>query len=143
MTHLYYFLTIIFICIQASYLVSPMKYTNNAKRFHELANEFKGKQYVEFSNEYKGMIKNKVWLIFGLLWLFLGIFTFQWIAYLTYIVFNVIVISPLLTLTRYSFVYTVIHWIGSFISLLFWLFVILNHYHLKLDLTTILLSYFK
>jgi len=50
---------------------------------------------------------------------------------------------PLSKLVKDTFLYTVLHWFNSLIGFAFGVFVIVNHYHLKLNLTEIISSYVK
>lgn len=143
MTTIYYLSTIFFIWVELAWLVSPIKKTNDAKNFFELSKLNKGKKWDEFSKEYKSELKSKVWLIWILLWVFIGLFTFQWAGFLAMLIFNILIIAPLSKLTRYSMVYTVIHWFNSLIGFAFGVFVIINHYHLKFDLTQWFVSLLK
>jgi hypothetical protein len=70
MEAIYYLSSIIFICIELSWILSPIEKTNDAKKFFELTKQFKGKKWSELSKEYKSEIKSKVWLIFVLFWMF-------------------------------------------------------------------------
>jgi hypothetical protein len=134
METIYYLSTIIFICIELHWLISPIEKTNDVKKFFELSKQSKGKKWSELTKEYKSEIKSKVWSIFVLFWMFIGLFTFQWVAFLSIILFNILVIAPISKLTRFSITYTIIHWINSIIGFIFGIFVIINHYHLKIDL---------
>lgn len=80
MEAIYYLSSIIFICIELSWILSPIEKTNDAKKFFELTKQFKGKKWSELSKEYKSEIKSKVWLIFVLFWMFIGLFTSQWVG---------------------------------------------------------------
>jgi hypothetical protein len=143
MTTIYYLSTILFILLEWNWLVSPIEKTNDAKRFLELSKLNKGKNWDEFSKEYKSELKSKVWLILIFIWMFIGLFTFQWAGFLAMLVFNILIISPLSKLTRYSITYTIIHWFNSLIGFAFGVFVIINHYHLKIDLTQWFVSILK
>ena len=143
MTTIYYLSTILFIWVEWAWLVSPIEKTNDAKKFFELSKLNKGKKWDEFSKEYKSELKSKVWLIWILLWMFIGLFTFQWAGFLAMLVFNILIVSPLSKLTRYSITYTIIHWFNSLIGFAFGVFVIINHYHLKIDLTQWFVSLLK
>lgn len=143
MTTIFYLSTIFFIWIEWNWLISPIEKTNDAKKLFGLSNEFKGKKWNEYSDEYKSELKSKFWLIGIILWMFIGLFTFQWVAFLAMLIFNVMIISPIIKLTRYTMAYTVIHWINSLIGFVFGVFVIINHYHLKIDLTQWVLSLIK
>jgi hypothetical protein len=143
MTTIYYLSTILFIWAEWAWLVSPIEKTNDAKKFFELSKLNKGKKWDEFSKEYKSELKSKVWLIWILLWMFIGLFTFQWAGFLAMLVFNILIVSPLSKLTRYSIAYTIIHWFNSLIGFAFGVFVIINHYHLKIDLNQWFVSLLK
>lgn len=143
MTTIYYLSTIIFIVAEWGWLVSPIEKTNNARRFYALSKLNKGKKWDEFSAEYKSELKSKIWLVWILIWLFIGLFTFQWAGFLAMLVLNILIVSPLSKIFKQTFVYTIIHWINSLIGFAFAIFVIVNHYHLKIDLTQWFGSFLK
>jgi hypothetical protein len=140
METIYYLSTIIFIWSEMIWLISPIEKTINTKKFHELNKQFKGKKWDEFSEEYKSELKSKIWMLWVFLWVLIGLFTTQWIVFLILLIFNIIIIGPLSKLTRYNILYTIIHWVNSLIGFCFGLFIIINHYHLKIDLTQLFLS---
>ena len=143
MTTIYYLSTIIFLLIELHWLVSPIEKTNNARKFMALSKLNKGKKWDEFSEEYKSELKSKIWLLYVLFWMLIGLFTFQWQAFLLMIVFNFMIINPISKLVKNTFLYTILHWINSLIGFAFGVFVIVNHYHLKLNLTEIITFYIK
>lgn len=140
MTTIYYLSTILLILAEYNWLVSPIERTNSARKFFELSKQFKGKKWNEYSEEYKSELKSRLWVLLIFLWILLGLFTFQWLGFLLFLVFNVLVIPPILKITRFSVTYTVVRWIGSLIGFSFGIFVIVNKYHLKIDLTQWILS---
>lgn len=135
LTHLFYLTTLWFLFLEWSWLVMPKEKTENAKKFFDLSNQHKGKKWDDYSDEYKSEIKSKIWLFIPIIWTFIGLFTFQWIAFLMHLVFNLVVIAPLSRLTRYSLSYTVLHWTNSLLGFAFGIFIIINHYHLKINLS--------
>ena len=143
MTTIYYLSTIIFLLIELHWLVSPIEKTNKARKFMALSKLNKDKKWDEFSEEYKSQLKSKIWLLYVLFWMLIGLFTFQWQAFLLMIVFNFMIINPISKLVKNTFLYTILHWINSLIGFAFGVFVIINHYHLKLNLTEIIASYIK
>ena len=143
MTTIFYLSTIIFLILELRWIIAPIDKTNDAKAFMELSKEFKGKEWNEYSDEYKTHVKSKIWLVWVLFWMLIGLFTVQWVGFLFIIVFNFIIIAPLSKLTKYSMTYSVIHWFNSLIGFCFGVFVIVNHYHLHIDLTQWFLSLFK
>jgi hypothetical protein len=104
------------------------------KKFEELSKLNKGKKWDFMTPEYKSEIKSKIFLIPLVLWLFIGLFTSQWDAFLFMIILNIVIVAPLSKLTKFSFAYTAIHWVNSVIGFAFGVFVIINHYHLHLSL---------
>lgn len=143
MTTIYYLSTILIIWLELTWLMSPIEKTNDAKKFFELSKQFKGKKWDEFSEEYKSEMRGKFLHIFVLIWLFFGLFTFQWAGFLAILVFNFLIIGPISKITRFSIAYTIIHFCNSIIGFAFGLFIIINHYHLHIDLTQLLLSFLK
>jgi hypothetical protein len=143
MTTFYYLISIFFILTELQWILSPIEKTKDAKRFLEMSKENKGKKWDEFTEEYRDQVKSKVWLLIVPLWLLLGLFTFQWIGFLMILIFNFLIISPISKLTKYSMAYSIIHWVNSLIGFAFGVFVIVNHYHLKIDLTQLFLSLIK
>lgn len=142
-TTIFYIMSIIFISIELGFLLAPIDQTDKSRKFFELSRQFKNKKWDDISEEYQTILKSKIWLFFSLIWFFIGLFTSQWILFLIILLFNVIIIGPISTFTRFSYVYTVIHWINSLIGLLFGIFVIINHYHLKINLTEYFISLFN
>ncbi len=143
MTTIYYFSTIIFLFIEIAWIISPIEKTKDAKKFKYLAKLHKGKKWEDMPEEYRTQIKSKIWLVYVFIWMFVGLFTFQWIAFLLMLIFNFIIIDPLSKLFNHNFLYTVLHCFNSWIGFAFGVFIIVNHYHLKLNLTEIIFSYLK
>src|SRR6478752_5447455 len=103
MTTLFYIYAIFFIFYELIWILSPIDKTEDTRRFLKIHKDFKGKKWDEFSDEYKSQLKNKLWLSTLLLWMFVGLFTFQWAAFLLFITFNFLIIAPLSNLLKFSF----------------------------------------
>ncbi len=142
MTTIYYIFTMVFLWDELSFLYSPIEKTKKAKLFKELSEKFKGKKYKEYSDELKSEIWNNAHKIIILIWLFVGLMTQQWVLFLGILIFNLLIVAPLSRMTRYSMAYTLIHWVNSLIGFAFGLFVLINHYHLKIDVSGMILSMF-
>jgi len=94
----------------------------------------KGKKWDDMTEEYKDLLKTKgLASVFFMLWMFTGLLTFNWLIFLAIIIFNFTIIAPLGKLFKYSIGYTVLHWVNSLIGFTFGLFIIINSYHLKID----------
>lgn len=138
MTHLFYFVAIFFIWHELRWIYSPTEMVSEVKKFDELSKLNKGKKWDFMTPDYKSELKSKMFQIVLIIWLFIGLFTFQWDAFLFMIILNTAIVAPLSKLTKFSFAYTVIHWINSVIGFVFGVFVIINHYHLHLSLYSII-----
>jgi hypothetical protein len=134
MTHLFYFVGVFFIWHELRWIYAPAQMVAEAKKFEYLSKLNKGKKWDSMTPEYKSELKSKILLIPLFIWLFVGLFTVQWDAFLFIILFNFVVITPLSKLVKFSFAYTVIHWVNSVIGFTFGVFVIINHYHLHISL---------
>ena len=134
MTHLFYFVAIFFIWRELRWIYSPKEMVEEVKNYDALSKLNKGKKWDAMTPEYKSEIKSKIFLIPLFIWLFMGLFTFQWDAFLLMLILNIVVIAPLSKLTKYSFAYLAIHWVNSLIGFAFGVFVIVNHYHLHISL---------
>ncbi|SOS48992.1 conserved membrane hypothetical protein [Tenacibaculum dicentrarchi] len=141
MKHIFYLNAIIFIIYKLSWILNPKEQVEKVKLFSKLSKEHKGEKWDDYSDEYKDLLKTKgVLALSFLLWMFVGLFSFNWVAFLFIILFNVLFISAVSKPFKYNNIYICIHWINSVIGFVFGLFVILNSYHLKIDLYTWLLS---
>ncbi len=143
MTTIYYLSTIIFLVIELGWLISPIEKANKARKFLELSKQIKDKKWDEFSEEFKSEFKSNLWQVWILIWLFIGLFTFQWAGFLAMLIFNILIVSPLSKLTINTFFYIILHWVNSIVGFVFAIFVIVNHYHLKIDLTQWFIGFIK
>lgn len=132
MTHLFYFTTLLFLCNKLSCIVSPIEKTKETRRFLHLFKINKGREWSDYDEELKKFIKGKLYLFIVALWGFIGLFTSQWIIFLSLFVFNII-LSLIQKTTRYSILYTIIGWCSAMIQFLVGIFIIINYYHLHID----------
>ena len=135
MKHIFYFIGICFIIHEVLWLLNPVEYTEKSKKLKDLMKQNKDKKWDEYPQDYKDILINRGLpsLLFTL-WMFTGLLTFNWFAFAVLIVFNTVFIMPLGKLFKFSFAYTALHWLNSIIGFAFGLFVIINSYHLKLNL---------
>lgn len=138
MKHIFYLITIAFIIYEISWILSPKEKVEKTKKYFNENKKNKGKKWDECSEEYKHLLKTRgVWSFLVTLWLFVGLFTFNWVAFVAFILFNLLIIAPISKLFRFSTAYLVIHWINSVIGVLFGVFILINSYHLKINLLSI------
>lgn len=143
-TTIYYLSTIVFLYVQLGWVMRPIEKTIKYNRYKLLSKEFENKKEEEYSEEYKKEKETKsfqaLWIA---VWLFIGLFTFQWAGFLSIILLNILIISPLSKIARSTFFEVIINWINSIIGLSFAIFVIINHYHLKIYLAQIFMNLLK
>ena len=131
---IFYLSTIFIIFIELAWVLHPIDKTEDSKKFFKISAENKGKKWDDYSDEYKSELKSKIGLLYVFVWFIIGLFTVQWVAFLAILLFNLLIIAPISKLLKFSFGYTVLHWFNSIIGLAFAIFIIINHYHLRIDL---------
>lgn len=143
MTTIYYLFTFAFILEEVTWLFNPIEKTIKSKAKLKNLKSIGTKKRQELSEEEKESFKQGLFSIILLVWVFIGLLTFQWFAFLGFIILNFFIVGPLLKLTNNIKVLAVINWINSLIGFSFGIFVIINHYHLKIDLFQLLTNYVK
>lgn len=142
-TNLYYISTVFFIWYELMWILYPKEQSKKTKDFN-LAKELKDKKWDEYPDSYKSMIRSNISKVYMLIWLFIGIFTVQWVVFAFYFAFNFIIISPMSKLfLMKGRGYTTLQWVSSVIGLIFSLFVLINHYHLNIDSNQIIKHFIK
>ncbi|MES2593148.1 MAG: hypothetical protein V4608_14800 [Bacteroidota bacterium] len=139
---IFYLSSIVFLFKELQWLLAPMKEVEKSKKREKLLESTKNIKYDLLSKEQKNGIMTMIILfifIFG--WMFVGLFTFQWQIFLSFLLLQFIIIAPISKLFKYSFAYTALHWINSLVAFCFILFTIINSYHLKIDIDFI--NYFR
>jgi hypothetical protein len=141
MTHLFYLFGIAFIIYEVMWIIDPISMTEKARTHNKLSKENKGKSWDDYSEHYELRIETRgLFSLMVTLWLVLGLFTFQWALFAVVLVFNIIIVSPLSKLTRDNIGYTIIHWFNSLKGLVFGVFIIVNKYHLHIDVSGMMLK---
>lgn len=141
METIFYLSAVFLLWNELDWILRPIKKTNEARQFKILSGINKGKKWDEFTDEYKSVVKSKVWLFIPVIWIFIGLFTSQWVLFLSMFIFKIAIITPISKLAQHSILYTIVHWINSVIGFAVGLFVIINHYHLKINLTELFVSF--
>ncbi len=121
MRHIYYFMAIFPILWELYTLQNILKVHNFSKKFKKDA---KDKKFDEWTDSQKAL---SIFMIGYLVWAFIGLFSSQWILFLFIFVISFI---PKVNIT--------IRWIDSFISVLVFLFILLNTYHFHIDIIKLL-----
>lgn len=144
MKHVFHIMTIVFVIYELIWIISPKKSTERTREFKTLAKKEKGLPWGEMTQRHKDLILSKgIFSLVIVIWAVIGLITFNWLAFLLFLVFQFFIIAPLGKLFYNVAMYTVIHWVNSVIGFAFGVFVILNSYHLKIDLLDLFLSWFN
>lgn len=140
---IYYLGALHFLLSQISWIISPIEKTKKTKELTDLIKENKSKKWDEYPDKLKEKLKH--WLLFKLpvvIWLVLGLFTFQWSLVLSFLILQFFIISPISKLFKYSLAYTALHWLNSVVGFFLAIFLVINTYHLKIDFTVIFKNLF-
>jgi hypothetical protein len=145
LTNVYYFLGVIFIIINIIKVYSAKELTKKNKQGFFLLKEYKEKEIDKtmYPNELTDYVNRQNNDVFFLIWVFVGLFTVQWILFLFYLSLNFFIIWPLFKLSKFSVVYTVLYWLNSLIGVFVGVLIIINKYHLKIDFTTLIMEFIK
>lgn len=143
MTTIYYLFTFAFILEEITWLFNPIAKTIKSKAKLKNIKSIGTKKWKGVSEEEKESFKQGLFSIMLLVWVFIGLLTFQWVVFLGFIILNFFIVAPLMKLTNNIKVSAVINWFNSLIGFAFGIFVIINHYHLKIDMFQLLTNYVK
>ena len=131
MKAIYYFLGIFILIYELRTLLNP---SQRIKEMKDLRLILKKDYKLMPENEKKKVAYAVLFVIYSLIYLFLGVFTFQWWLYLDYFLF-IILMSVIFNKTREKdkqyYIATVF---DAIVGLAFILFTVVNAYHLKIDL---------
>lgn len=133
MKHIFYLIAIFYILYQLTWIFSPVAMSEKSRKYFKI---LKGLVKVEdLTKEDKSLLYSKAFTaIFYTLWLFIGLFTFNWVAFLVYLILMWVIMAPISKLTRETKIFPVLNVIWALVGVFFGLFVILNSYHFKMDL---------
>lgn len=68
-----------------------------------------------------------------LIWLAIGLITVQWYFFMAFILFHLLIYSPITKLFDQTKLKPFLHWVSSLTGFLTGLFLILNHFHLHIS----------
>lgn len=122
MKHVFYFIGLLPLIYEMSVIMNPKKIYKSKERM---------KVAGKFDNFTSGQKSYAILSIGYLFWAFIGLFSFNWVAFLFLIAISFI--------PKKHFV---LMWIDSVISFLILLFVLLNSYHFQIDLFAAVRSFF-
>jgi hypothetical protein len=139
MIYLFHLVTVIFAIYELTWILNPSKKYYSLRKIIGLSKEQEGKKWAEYSQEYKDNLFDIIFKVIKafvfIFWLLIGLFTFNWLPFLAFIGFQLLIITPLNKIFKSNDNIKIkIHWINSVIGFLFSIFVIINQFHLKIDL---------
>lgn len=106
-----------------------------ATQFLKDSDENRGKEWADMSDSYKTYVRQRVPLILlFLLWMFAGLFTWNWPLFLFFLAFELVIAFPVLKLAKDTILHVPITFLNSVAGLMFGIFLIINTYHLHIDL---------
>ena len=135
---LYYLFVVCFIIIEIGYLIDAKGKADNTIKFNKLSKIHKGKKWDEMPEDYKYLLKNLLWASFiTIVAIIGGLFTFQWPIFVAILLLNLVIVAPLQKLLKkfkFTLISIMVTWINSLIGFIVGLFVIVNKYHLHIDI---------
>ena len=144
MKHIFYFIAILFMIKEMHWILNPVKEAKKSRRLKKLTKKFNGKKWDDYSQEYKDLL---IWKglpgLLLLFWAFSGILSFNWVAFLIFLIIQFTFIYPINRMVKNNLLYISIHWLNSVFGFVFSVFVIINSYHLKIDLYQLVTNYLK
>ena len=79
METIFYLSTIVFLMMELGWLVAPVEKTKKANKYFELAKVFKGKEWKDFSEEYKSLTLSLVSLGFSMVTYWIIYCSMDWV----------------------------------------------------------------
>lgn len=122
MKHIFYIMAIAPILWELQCILSPIKTSAQIK-------SMKGKKFDEYSPNQKAII---VFMLGYLFWIFVGLLSFQWPLFLLMFALGMIPKK-----------YWVVRLIDSAITVVILMFIIINAYHLNIDVWQLIVNYFN
>lgn len=143
MLTLYYTFTILFLLNELRWIVTPVSMAKRAELYINSVNKSKNLDLNVETLDRKSMLGISLLSTFIVLWMFLGLLTNQWPIYLLILSFNICIVNPISKLLKYNKGYIILHWTNSIIGFIFGLFVMINYFHLKIDITELAIQLFS
>ncbi len=134
MKHIFYIIGIWFMVYELRWIMNPAKRIKMRKFYYKhkhIPHNLRGNKLKKLLGNYA--VENVI-LFF---WLIVGLFTFNWFLFAAILIFNVIVIGQLNKKAN-DYWFLVINWLNSVIGFVFVIFIIVNEYHLRIDLASLL-----
>ncbi len=136
MRDFFYFIGILFLIYELYYLMNIRSFVEGTYKFIELQKVNKGRSWESSDEEYKNLLIGRGCpaLVF-FLWMHIGLCTNNWVFFLGFLIIQYLVMQPLNKLTKYTPIYLFLQFLNTLLGVGFTLFIILNAYHLNIDIT--------
>ena len=125
---------ILFIINELWWVVNPRERLQNRQLWYRLRKQYKDVKWDSMPEQAKTETIKRLFNLMVLLWMFLGLFTFNWFAFVVQIILNVAILERVSTFTGYGKTWMIVRWFAALWGVLWGVFIILNSYHLKIDL---------
>lgn len=135
MNHIFYFIGIIFFLRSLSYLLAPVAKSKKLVAFNKLQKENKGKEWDEYTPEYKEKLKGYIWKLPLFLFPIFGLFSsVNWMLFLVYLIVSTAILAPLGKLLSGSKAHVGYVILSATVAIGVSLFAVLNAYHLRINI---------
>jgi len=141
---IYYSIGIWFVIYELLWMLDPYAKSVEALKINADSLKYKHLKWDDKPKEHREDLKGKLYILIFFLWLAFGIMTSQWALFIAYLVTSVIIFAPIRRLFKNNaFMYAIISWFSSLLGFVFGVFVILNAYHLRIDVNSLIIGLFK
>ena len=136
----YYFIALLFAIYELGYIINLKESIQTSKERTEGLKKYKDKN--EWSEELKKSVNSNLFVCFFIIlpFMFGGLFTFQWVLIGLYIIFELLM-SGIFKIFKQSFLYSTFVSFNSLIGFFFAIFIIMNEYHLHIDVSQLIINY--
>lgn len=152
--HLFYLVGIIFLIKELIELIHPLQYVSKMRMLYEMSDKNKENKklnldditYQQLTKDQKSALWYGTESILYVIWMFIGLFTSEWIIFLFFIIFSFLSYLPtekIRTKLGMGKTYITAHIITTIVESTLILFAIINHYHLHIDLLKLFLNLFR
>jgi len=133
LTHCFYLMSVLFMFHEMIWITTTKKQVERQRKSKEITSEASGKKWAELSDEYKeNLFMNLTGMMF-LVWCMVGMIGAQFIGFLCLLGWTVLVTAITKPIREYG-IYTSMHWINSILMFCAIAFLLINHYHLGIEL---------
>lgn len=143
MKHIFYFIAILFILYEIYWLTNTKRAVDDLRKRKRVLKENKDVDWSDMSDSVQSVYIRAFMAYILFIWLFVGLLTFNWFAFLLFLLWSFLFITPINKfLTEDTGGEYPLLWLNSLVGLCLGVWVILNSYHFKIDLWELITSSF-